>query len=101
MVTKKRYLYFGDRDQPVSATHLYEIGQPVKLKNGFGGKNFSAETYRVTCKLPTSGGLPQYRVRSEKEPYERVAAQDLLEPICSSTSDPNKSLIDKTFGFEG
>lgn len=100
MNTKQRYLYFGDRNQRVSQVHLYEVGQPVMLKNGFGGNNHSSETYRITCKLPISGGLPQYRIRCDKEPYERMAAQDLLEPL-GGGSDPNKSLIERTFGASG
>lgn len=98
MTTKQRYLYSGDRDRRVSSTHLFEVGQPVRLKSGFGKMNMSSETYRVTCKLPISGGLPQYRIRCENEPYERVAAQDLLEPIGSCAADPDASLIEKTFG---
>ncbi|MHA7775866.1 hypothetical protein [Roseibium sp. M-1] len=98
MNTKHRYLYLGDRDQGVSATHLFEVGQSVRLKNGLGGKNMSVETYRITSKVPVSGGFPQYRIRCENEPYERVAAQDLLEPVGGGASDPNRSLIEKTFG---
>lgn len=101
MLTKPGHRIFRDRAQRVSTMHLYDLGQPVKLRNGLGGKNLSAEIYRVTGKLPVSNDLPQYRIRSDEEPYERMAAQDQLEPITDTTTDPNATLIEKTFGFNG
>lgn len=101
MITKPGHRIFRGRTEQASALHLYEIGQPVKIRNGLGGKNLSAETFRVTGKLPVSNDLPQYRIRCDGEPYERMAAQDQLEPIGASVSDPNETLIEKTFGARG
>ncbi|GAB4515102.1 MAG: hypothetical protein Tsb0019_13560 [Roseibium sp.] len=98
MIVKRSYGYSGQGPRRVSPVHLYEIGQQVRLRNGFGGRNFSADTYRVTGKLPVSNDLPQYRVRSDDEPFERMAAQDLLEPFVGADTDPDASLLEKTFG---
>ena len=40
----------------------------------------------------------QYRIRSENECHERVAAQSSLEPDARSRRDDNLALIEKTFG---
>lgn len=92
---------FRDRPARVSATHLYDLGQSVKLRKGLGGNNLSAEVYRITGKLPVSNDLPQYRIRSDGEPYERMVAQDQLEPLAEIAKNPNASLIEKTFGVTG
>ena len=63
-----------------AATHLFAIGQIVRLKGGFGLQSQSADTYRITATLPPQGDSQQYRIRNDDEHYERVARQDSLEP---------------------
>ena len=38
-----------------AATHLFAIGQIVRLKGGFGLQSQSADTYRITATLPPQG----------------------------------------------
>lgn len=44
------------------------------------------------------GGLPQYRIRSEEERYERMVTQDSLEPVSEASGGDNKNLVERTFG---
>jgi len=71
-------LKHGDRD---SAVHLFKVGQSVRLKNGFERPPRAADVYRITDKLPPSGGSPQYRIRSDNERHERMATEDSLEAV--------------------
>jgi hypothetical protein len=61
------------------ATHLFTMGQIVRLKNGFALQPRSAAIYRITATLPPRGDSFQYRIRNDDEVYERVATQDSLE----------------------
>lgn len=90
-----------DKASGGSADHSFRIGQAVRLKNVFGGKSTSGLTYRVTGRLPARDGLPQYRIQSDGEAYERMTTQDQLEAISSSSTAPgssNSALLEKTFG---
>lgn len=79
--------------------HLYAVGQAVRLRGHFRQPlATSAGVYRVTRTLPPIGAVPQYRIRNEDERCERVVTQDWLEPMDTSSSDENSSLIEKTFG---
>lgn len=78
-------------------THLFAIGQRVRLKSGFGRMtSLPAEIYQITATLPPQGNSLQYRIRSDEERHERVTTQDDLEPVSVSQSGP--SLIERTFG---
>ena len=79
-------------------TRLFDIGQAVRLKGGVGVGPKTAEIYRVTGTLPPKGTSPQYRIRSEGEPHERVVTEDSLESVGTSASDTGISLIERTFG---
>jgi len=79
-----------------AATHLFAIGQTVRLKSGFGTFPKTAEVYRITATLPPSGDSPQYRIRSDVELHERVATQDSLEPVDTSPGD-SITLIERVF----
>lgn len=82
----------------MTATHLYSVGQPVRLKGSFGQQSQFADIYHITDTLPPSGGSPQYRIRNEDERYERVTKQDSLEPVSASQSGDLATLFEKTFG---
>ncbi|MEZ2329606.1 hypothetical protein AB6802_07775 [Mesorhizobium sp. RCC_202] len=77
---------------------LFDVGQAVRLKGGFGTGPKTGEIYRVTATLPPKGASPQYRIRSDGEPYDRVATEDSLERVVPSTSDNGIALIERTFG---
>jgi hypothetical protein len=79
-----------------AATHLFAVGQAVRLKGGFGRPNLPSEIYHVTATLPPRGDSLQYRIRNDDERYERVTTQDSLEPVRSQSS--GATLIERTFG---
>ncbi|HET7411198.1 MAG TPA: hypothetical protein VFJ18_00940 [Pararhizobium sp.] len=81
-----------------AATHLFKVGQAVRLKGGFGTFPKNAEIYRITGTLPLKGGSPQYRIRNDEERHERVTDQDSLEPVGSLPSGDSATLIERTFG---
>ena len=81
-----------------AATHLFTVGQIVRLKGGFGLQSQSADTYRITGTLPPRGDSEQYRIRNDAEHYERVATQDSLEAVSITPAGPSGALIEGTFG---
>ncbi len=73
--------------RPDTTVHLFKVGQSVRLKEGFGDLSRPPTgTYRITGTLPARGGSPQYRIRNDSETHERVATQDSLELVISSSS---------------
>ncbi|WP_186291274.1 hypothetical protein [Nitrospirillum viridazoti] len=60
------------------AAHLFAVGQLVHLKFRFGQPLRFADVYRVTEKLPARDDSPQYRIRNDSEPHERMVAQSSL-----------------------
>lgn len=81
-----------------SPTHLFTIGQAVRLRGGFGKLPQHAEIYRITGTLPPRGDSLQYRIRNDDERHERVTTQDSLEPVDISQSGSGATLIERTFG---
>ncbi|PBB17459.1 hypothetical protein [Mesorhizobium sp. WSM4313] len=79
-----------------AATHLFAVGQPVRLKGGFGTFPKTSEIYRITARLPPREDSAQYRIRNDGELHERVATQDSLEPVATSPGD-TITLIERTF----
>ena len=78
-------------------THLFNIGQAVRLKGGLRGPALPADVYYITGTLPPVGESLQYRIRNDDERYERVTTQDSLEPV--RTSQPGgTTLIERTLG---
>lgn len=63
------------------AQHRFTVGQSVRLSNRRGLSARADETYRITGALPERDNSPQYRIRSEAESHERMATEDILEPI--------------------
>lgn len=84
--------------RPDPATHLFAVGQAVRLKDGFGRPSLPVEIYHITGTLPPRGDSPQYRIRNENERHERVTTQDSLEPVGMSGPGDNATLIERTFG---
>lgn len=84
------------RSAPVA--HLYAVGQEVRLKAGSVRWFQTAGIYRVTATLPLSGAQPQYRIRRDDEPHERVVTQDQLEAADDSSAREDANLIERTFG---
>jgi len=80
-----------------AATHLFAVGQAVRLKGGFGTFPKIAEIFRITARLPPRGDSPQYRIRNDGELHERVTTQDSLEPVGESSPGDSITLIERTF----
>jgi len=59
--------------------HIYTVGQSVCLEPVAGLHLNPLELYTVTRLLPPAGASLQYRIRSEREPYERVVAEDHIK----------------------
>ena len=77
-------------------THLFAVGQAVRLKGGFG--SLPADIYHVTATLPPTGDSPQYRIRNDDERHERMTTQDSLEPIGELRFAGGATLVERTFG---
>jgi hypothetical protein len=77
-----------------SATHMFSVGQIVRMRSRSGVFLKTDEIFRVTRTLPARDNLLQYRLRSESENYERVATEDNLElvgsgPVVERAADPS------------
>lgn len=81
-----------------AATHLFTVGQAVRLKGGFGRPSLPADIYHITGTLPPRGDSPQYRIRNDDERHERVTTQDSLEPVSLTQFGDDATLIERTFG---
>jgi hypothetical protein len=98
MIKSKSQRVDSDPAPRRSAEHLYSVGQAVRLKAGFGLPLRAGEIYRITATLPLRDSAPQYRIRSEGEPHERVTTEDNLELVVASKGDSASALIERTFG---
>ena len=81
-----------------AATHLFAVGQAVRLRGNFGTFPKTAEIFRITGRLPPRGDSLQYRIRSDSERHERVTTQDSLEPVDLSQPGDGATLMERTFG---
>lgn len=78
-------------------SHLFAVGQTVRLKGGFGRIAQATDLYQITATLPPRGTALQYRIRSDEERHERVATQDSLEPVDTSSATDAAALLERTF----
>jgi hypothetical protein len=69
------------RPRTDTPSHLFAIGQTVRMKSRTGLVQKTAELFEIKSRLPVKDGSPQYRIRSEQETYERVTTEDNLEPV--------------------
>jgi hypothetical protein len=94
--------FMGRTSRPLrreAVTHLYAIGQAVRLKGRFGSFAKTTEIYHITGMLPPREDSPQYRIRNDEERHERVTTQDSLEPVWESPDSENTTLLKRTFGL--
>lgn len=80
------------RRQP--ASHLFRIGQIVRMTSRFGVSPDTADFYRIIATLPPRDNALQYRVRSDAERHERVVTQDILEAADLPTTGNGATLIE-------
>ena len=60
-------------------SHRFAIGNIVRLSRAAPLKNASGGPYEVMARLPEREGEPQYRIKSDREPYQRIAKEGELE----------------------
>jgi len=60
-------------------THKFRSGQTVHLSRSLTTRSTPDGDYKVVRQLPVDGGEPQYRIKSEREPYERVVKESDME----------------------
>ena len=53
----------------------------VRLSRGLPYKSAADGQYKIVRLLPENGGEPQYRIKSEREPHERVVKESDLEKL--------------------
>lgn len=76
--------------------HLFTVGQIVHLTSEVGVSSQTAGPYRIVAVLPpTAGDSPQYRIRADAEPYERVTTQERLAPVLASPGGEGTPDIEK------
>jgi hypothetical protein len=63
------------------ATHRFRVGQEVQFTRGFPFRTAPAGTYKIVRQLPDSAGELLYRIKSSKEPHERVVKESDLENL--------------------
>lgn len=60
-------------------THLYRIGQTVRLISGRFLDHTGGGTYEITRLLPVAEGELSYRIKSAKEAHERAVRESQIE----------------------
>jgi hypothetical protein len=55
------------------------MGQTVRLCGGLPYRSAAEGEYKIVRQLPDSGGELQYRIKSVREPHERVVKEGDLE----------------------
>gem|GEM_PF-1600527 len=60
------------------ANHLYALGSDVLFMPDAHISGMVAGTYKVRAQMPPLGDSPQYRIKRESEPFERVVLEQQL-----------------------
>ena len=78
------------------ASHRFAAGHMVRLSRAIPLRNAAAGYYEVLAQLPERDGDLQYRIKSDREPYQRIVKEGELEqataqsmPELSSVSRPS------------
>ena len=87
---------FGRPMRSEALTHLFGVGQAVRLRSGFRGPFRFTGIYHITGTLPPTGVSPQYRIRSDDECYERVTTEETLEAVPLASAE-SAALVEVTF----
>jgi hypothetical protein len=62
-------------------SHRFSVGRMVRLSQAVRLRNAAPGSYEVLAQLPDRDGEFQYRLKSDREPYQRIAKEHELEPI--------------------
>jgi hypothetical protein len=60
------------------ATHKFKLRQTVFLQPAIFNRDFAGGAYEVTKQLPERDGQFEYRIKSSREPHERVVRESEL-----------------------
>jgi hypothetical protein len=60
---------------------VFRPGQTVRLSRGYPVRAAAGGDYKIVSQLPDDGGELQYRVKSVREPHERVVKESELTKI--------------------
>jgi hypothetical protein len=61
--------------------HKFKVGQSVSFTSGPFGRGGTNGIYTVIQLLPAEGDDYQYRIKSAKEPHERVVKESQLDRV--------------------
>jgi hypothetical protein len=61
--------------------NVFHLGQTVRLLRGFPHRSAAEGDYKIVSQLPDEGGELQYRVKSAREPHERVMKESELTKV--------------------
>jgi hypothetical protein len=64
--------------RPEMATHKFKLRQTVFLQPTIFNRDFAGGAYEVTKQLPERRGQFEYRIKSSREPHERVVRESEL-----------------------
>jgi hypothetical protein len=62
-----------------AVNHRFAVGSMVYLNKLSPLRNAVPGPYEVLARLPERDGEFQYRIKSEREPYQRIMKQDELD----------------------
>ena len=61
--------------------HRFAAGHVVHLGRAVPFRNAAAGNYEVVAQLPERDGEFQYRIKSDREPYQRIVKEGELETV--------------------
>jgi hypothetical protein len=61
--------------------HKFKVGQSVRFTPGKMMPPAGGQAYKIVRVLPAEGGEYHYRIKSEYEPYERIARESELSAL--------------------
>ena len=59
----------------------FKSGQTVRLARGPSNRSAAVGEYKIVRQLPEGDGETQYRIKSLREPHERVVRESELERL--------------------
>jgi hypothetical protein len=59
--------------------HRFSVGNMVRLSKFLPLRNAVQGAYEILAQLPERDGELQYRIKSEREPYQRIVLEGELE----------------------
>ena len=75
-----------DSNADAAASHRFTVGSTVHLRKIAPLAHAASGNYTVVEQLPERDGDVSYRIKSDREPYHRIAQQDDLEPAVAGSA---------------